>query len=131
LSDHAGQPHTVVHGNVLKGHERHHIRCADAGVHPLVSAKVDKFRRPDDDAPRGLADGVGRAGERQDRSVVVGIHRPMQKPHVRHGDDRGDESLDDGPVSAFAEVGDTFNQRWHRASVKRESRKKGAFLPTP
>jgi len=75
----------------------------------LVPRKVDQFGGLAGAANRGLLNCLAVTGERDDASVVIGIHLPVEQIDARqlHGFDDG---IDPRRIEALREVRYTFNQ---------------------
>jgi hypothetical protein len=83
----------------------------------LVLVKVDQFGCCGDSAEGSFADGIGQSGEGQHRPVVIRVHGMVQKPDIGYGGHCLNQGLNDGGISAFAEVRDTFDEWPHRHSL--------------
>src|SRR5262249_149423 len=62
---------------------------------------------------RGFDDGVGLAGQRNHRAVVVGVHLPVEDPDPRDLAHGVDQRVDFAGVAAFAEIRNTLDQSFH------------------
>jgi len=107
----AGDGYAVGHGRPAQGHEGHDIRRADAGMLPAMLVQVDQPGGGRDGGVSGLLHRLRRADEGHHGAVVVGVAAGVQDGHAGHGADGGHDLGDDLRAAAFAEVGDTFNER--------------------
>ena len=109
----AGCPITAIFdGDAVKGNERNHVGSAHARVCALMFGQVDHFRRLAHAADGGFLNGLALADQRDDATVVVGVHFAIEQVDAGHlhGVDDG---VDFGLVAAFREVGDAFDERGH------------------
>ena len=110
----AGHLDAVVDRGLAERHERNDVDRPDARMLAPVHLHVDLM---DGDRHRpfeGLGDGLGLSGDRQDASVVAGVHRAIEQKCAANTLHRVGESLDDVEPSTLAEIGHRFDEA-HRA----------------
>jgi len=86
---------------ILEGDEGDHIRGADAWMHSKVTAQIDSVHGYRDGLQCACGDGVGRAGEGDDGTVMIGVHFGSQQDHAGNGSNGMFDGLDDFRVAAF------------------------------
>ena len=111
------QSDAFFHRHAGQRHERHDIHRAEARVLALVRAHVDLEVRGGDQRVRGGCNGVGVAGEREDRAVVIDVAGLIEEPDARNVADGFRESVDHVAAAALADVGHAFHQPRHGRSL--------------
>ena len=97
---------------------------AEARVHAVVRAQVEQADRGGGERASGGGDVVGRAGEREDRPVVVRVAVQIEERRAGTGGQR----REDGLIAALADVDDALEAaraRAHGASVPAPGRRCG------
>ena len=61
-------------------------------------------------AEGGVGNGGGRADERQDAAVMVGVLFAIEEDHFGNGEDGLDDGVDLGGVAPLGEIGDALDQ---------------------
>jgi len=103
--------HAFGHRHVGDGNEGHHVDGAQPGMFALVGAQVDGGNRALEQFGHTGREGFGRAGQREDRAVMVGVGLHVE--HAQAGDraQRVGQGGDHFGPAAFADVGNAFNGR--------------------
>jgi hypothetical protein len=87
-----------------------------------VSSHVNEFDGFACAQQRGFGDGIGFAGQRDDATVVIGIHLMIEHPHAGNLAHGLNQRFNFCRVAAFAEIWHTLNQSFHEkvtaASIK-------------
>jgi hypothetical protein len=97
----AGKLHALVESNSFHRNKRHDIRRTEARMNAAMPTQVDQFRGFRDRTNRGGGNALGRSGERDDASVVIGISRLMQDRDAVAAPDRFHQRLDYSGIAAF------------------------------
>src|SRR5437899_545720 len=103
-----GYRHAIFQRDTFDGNERDHIGSAHAWMRPLVLGEIDQLGGFADTAYRSFRNGIAVADESDDATVVVGVHFTVKEKDTLdlHGFYDG---IDNGLVSAFRKIGNTFN----------------------
>ena len=116
-----GEPAGGVDGEAFVGlgvevDERHDVERAEARVHAVVTREIDPGHACGGEGLHRRLDRLGRSGEGEDRSVVIGIGVHVEEV----GPARVREGSDDAGVPSLRHVGYAFDQarEVHRRSVR-------------
>jgi hypothetical protein len=105
----AGHGNAIFNCHAVDRDEGNYIGCAHARVSALMPRKVNQLGGFANAAQDGLLNGFPLAHQRNDATVVVGIHLPVEKINAGnlHGFDNG---IDLDWVAAFRKIGNTFDK---------------------
>ena len=117
LAELFGQPHTIFDAHTFHGHERHHVRRADARMHTLVLPQVDQLHRLRHRAKRRLRHLPGLARERNHAPVVIGVHFAIENRHAPHGKNGRGQRVHPGGVASFGKVRDALHNGLRHATI--------------
>src|SRR5262249_30653817 len=109
LADLTSHGDAIFDGHAFDWYKRHHVGRSHAGMRALVLVEVNQLRSLTHTANGSLLDGLAIAHESNDTAVMVGVHLTVEKENAVDFHSVND-GIDFGLVSAFREVGDTFDQ---------------------
>ena len=107
---------------IVKRHAEDRDKGDDVGrsqprVRALLMIQINQVSSLANAAQGGLADGLARPGQGDDRAVVVGVHLLVEQVNLRHGEHGLDNRLHFGFVPAFAEVWNAFDDGLHNSNL--------------
>ena len=134
LAERVGGLNGPLPGHPFERDEGRHVQGADARMHPGVAPQVDPLHGDAGRGQQGGGNGLGIAGEGEDRAVVIDVGRLVQQMDAENRANRLGERRQHGGVAAFREVRHAFDPTGHSPTrystvPRRRTPRAGAWTP--